>query len=112
MLKENEKDILKNVRTAIFQRFETCVAGGTPMPEDDFEILMDGIRVLDQADRLAFETCREIRIEDTALAELKVTGMSGPVRRRTEARGTGNRSPWRRRLQREEKNRRERLRDI
>ena len=55
LLSEKENSILDKAEDAILRRFEDCLKGTEPMSSDDFEGLMDGIRVLDRICRMKYQ---------------------------------------------------------
>ena len=55
MFSEKENSILDKAEDAILRRLQDCLEATEPMSADDFESLMDGVRVLDRICRMKYQ---------------------------------------------------------
>lgn len=55
MLSEKENSILDKAEDAILRRLNDCLGAEEPMSANDFESLMDGVRVLDRICRMKYQ---------------------------------------------------------
>ena len=55
MLSEKEKNILDKAEDAILKRLCDCLDSAKPITADEFETLMDGVRVVDRICRMKYQ---------------------------------------------------------